>query len=186
MKRGRPRVRHSWSARCWSRTPQFPQIEKPLERDGLTRGFQFNDPRLFPLSTYCLSFWLLADRGTHFLDQLWGKFLHAVCSPAVLRTLVQNFLFSCTASFKVAVHAYFPASNDLCHVGLQMIYVSKKRSSSRNQFFYCLSYTIVLFTFSPLAFVPFWVVVRVFPSFETTLRVVTRGFPPFLLTLSTV
>jgi hypothetical protein len=75
-------------------------------------------PDSAPLSADGLSFWFLADRGAHFRDQLWREFLHAVCNPTVFRALVQNF----SPCLKVAVHAYFPASNDLCRVGtLQVI-----------------------------------------------------------------
>ncbi len=74
-------------------------------------------PRRFYLSSYCLCFWFLADRAKHQHEQFGSKFLNAVCTPTVLRALVQNFLFGCAACLKVAVHAYIPASNDLCHVG---------------------------------------------------------------------
>ncbi len=48
---------------------------------------------------------------------------------------------------------------------------------------YCLWYTIVLFTASPLAFVPIWVIVIVLPSAETTTFAVTVVFPPFFQVL---
>ena len=44
--------------------------------------------RTFLLRTYCLSVWFLADRGKHGHEQFGSKFLNAVCSPTVLRTLV--------------------------------------------------------------------------------------------------
>ena len=44
---------------------------------------------------------------------------------------------------------------------------------------YCLLYTFVLFTASPLAFVPVWVMVMVLPSAETTTFDVIVAFPPF-------
>src|SRR5688572_24450925 len=62
----------------------------------------------------------------------------------------------------------------------QLICLCKKHFVVWNRFSYCLSYTMVLFTLSPLAFVPFWVLVRVFPSLDTTLRVVITGLPAFL------
>ena len=78
------------------------------------------------LGAYCLPFWFLADRGAHFSDQFWRKYFYPVCLPAVFRSLVQDFLFGCAACLKVAVHAYFPASNDLCHVRtLQMTWLCK-------------------------------------------------------------
>ena len=58
------------------------------------------------------------DRGKHQHEQFGSKFLNTVCSPTVLRTLLQNFLFGRATRLKIAVHAYVPASKDLCHVGL--------------------------------------------------------------------
>jgi hypothetical protein len=77
----------------------------------------------------------------NFHDQFWRKFLHTVCSPTVLRTLVQNLLFGLTASFKVAVHAYFPATT-FAMLHLQML---------------CLCERMLKRVFTPTSAVPsFW------------------------------
>src|SRR5262245_933658 len=94
--------------------PESLEIERPFTQR--LNCAESNDSARSILSTYGLSFWFLADCSAHFRDEFWRKLLHAVCCPAMLRTLVQNFLLGYAACLKVAVHAYIPASNDLCHV----------------------------------------------------------------------
>jgi hypothetical protein len=49
---------------------------------------------------------------------------------------------------------------------------------------YCFLYTFVLFTASPFAFVPVWVMVMVLPSADTTTFDVVVAFPPFFQVFS--
>jgi hypothetical protein len=49
---------------------------------------------------------------------------------------------------------------------------------------YCFSYTTVELTALPSAFVPLWVMVRVFPSGDTTAFVVMVTLPPFFQVFS--
>ena len=103
----------------------------------------------------------------------------------MLRTLVQNFLFgfarasksqSTPTSLHRMIFAMLIPSNDL---------FCRNLVEPESVFLLPVVYDCVVHL---LAFGvrPFLVVVRVLPSFETTVLVVIRGFPPFLLTVSMV
>lgn len=62
--------------------------------------------------------------------------------------------------------------------------IDRNRGSPLENRLYCLLYTFVLFTASPLAFVPVWVMVMVLPSAETTAFAVVVAFPPFFQVFS--
>jgi hypothetical protein len=60
-------------------------------------------------------FSLVADSSPDLLGKFRWNFSHAVGRARVLRTLLQDFLFGFTASYKVTIHSNISATDNLCH-----------------------------------------------------------------------